>query len=42
MSATSIAPAPDALGTRWLDAFTAREVEGMLAGAHPQARFQPD
>ena len=41
MSAPFIAPAPDALVTRWLDAFTARDVEGMLAGVHPQARFQP-
>jgi ketosteroid isomerase-like protein len=41
MSGATIALAPDALVRRWVDAFHARDVEGMLAHLDPEVRFHP-
>ena len=41
MSGATIAPAPDALVRGWMDAFHARDVEGMLARLDPEVRFHP-
>ena len=41
MSGATSALAPDALVRRWVDAFHARDVEGMLAHLDPEVRFHP-
>ncbi len=41
MSGPTVAPAPDALVSRWVDAFNAKHLEGMLARLDPEVRFHP-
>ena len=41
VSGATIAAAPEALVTRWVDAFDARDVEGMLVCLDPDVRFHP-
>ena len=41
VSGATIALSPDALVTRWVDAFNARDLEGMLARLCPEVRLHP-
>jgi SnoaL-like domain len=40
-SGARTAPAPDAIVTRWVDAFNVWDLEGMLARFHPEVLFHP-
>jgi hypothetical protein len=40
-SGVTTAPAPDAIVTRWVDAFNVWDLEGMLARLHPEVLFHP-
>ena len=40
-SGVTTAPAPEAIVTRWVDAFNERDLEGMLARFHREVRFHP-
>jgi SnoaL-like domain len=40
-SGFTTALAPEAIVTRWVDAFNERDLEGMLARFHPEVRFHP-
>jgi hypothetical protein len=41
VSGVATAPAPDAIVTRWVDAFNERDLEGTLARLHPEVLFHP-
>ena len=41
MSGPTVTPTPAALVSRWVDAFNAKDLEGMLARLDPDVRFHP-